>query len=287
MTTEKFECTACGKCCSKTPHFILNEMIDNSDNFIFQLEHHAKISTELNVLPKELIEHYERLGHTIMVPEHISSIYYFLTFTSVEYQGKCSKLDTNNKCSIYQNRPFFCQIEPINPYLPEGKQEEPIRFFKDKTMAQNWGCNFNDANRKIWENGLISDLNTRAIYNHYIEETSLYTDYYLNFLKTAGNNHLTEHLKVIYEVAKQNSTLLSDMNVALQVAMYYEVISPQQAEIFVKNQIQLIQTRIKEAKIRKNKDDRDITGLIEKQMNEYEKALKANIYKEQDSFSII
>lgn len=47
--------------------------------------------------------------------------------------GACSKLDSQNKCTVYKNRPLICNVEKLTEFLGYDK----ISFYKENISACN------------------------------------------------------------------------------------------------------------------------------------------------------
>jgi Fe-S-cluster containining protein len=88
------------------------------------------------------------LNSTIEVndPEHIL----YFPYKSDE-NGRCEKLTSDNKCSVYMNRPLICDIEKIADKLNLDK----INFFNK---------NIDVCNAMMDEDGIKDSLRIKQIY---------------------------------------------------------------------------------------------------------------------------
>lgn len=290
MDKFNFSCTQCGKCCKKSPSVNFLEIFHLADKFVFQTAHRALLTTEKNPLEVEVIRHLEKVGHSIAMPELSAGMYYYINFETVEENTQhCSQL-VNNKCSIYDQRPVSCQLQPLDPYLPESMQDRVFKLYQEVTTQKNetkrWECDLSDTQPIIWQNKSIQRVNDDELFYGYLKDTRLFTDSYVEFLSLAGTKHLNELFKNVYYASVQNNTMLSDMVISLQVALHNNFITHAQVHEFIEKQIALIDKRVHKSLIEKIKENRQATKLYKKQKEQYIKALDAGIFEESDEMQI-
>lgn len=134
-----FTCTKCGACCKNTPSFNFLEMIQLSDEFIFQMSHHGFLAQESNLPEKSKLLHYQNIAHTVVLPEFNASMFYHIGFSALQLNSytSCSKL-SNNECTIYGKRPNFCKLLPGSSTLSLSNQEKQIQIFKKNVLEHQW-----------------------------------------------------------------------------------------------------------------------------------------------------
>ncbi len=113
-----FSCVGCGKCC--TSHHIpltLSEAIrwvQQQGELIVLVEAFLEDGQGISQVQRE---HAEQRSLPVWCGE--TRAYVAITFAAYN-PGRCMRLDADNRCSIYDERPLVCRIYPmeINPHLP-------------------------------------------------------------------------------------------------------------------------------------------------------------------------
>lgn len=277
--TIHFSCEQCGKCCSKAPSMSFYDMLELSEEFIFQTSHQSVISYSKTPLDKHLLMHYQALGHTIMLPEIEASLFYYLDFSPIDYPSykNCSKL-IDNKCSIYGKRPTPCKLSPLNSRFDDTQQWRNLQFFKDKTKKEQWLCNFSNSSPVVFSQEQLYRLEDNRLYFQDVDNIRSFTDIYIEFLKL-NEKHIDNHFKSVFSFLMKNQLMISDLIIPLQVARYNNLISEDYALNFIENQIALIDKEMEAALKFKRKEDRKTSKLYKLQKDEYLKALKNNLFK--------
>ena len=285
-----FSCTQCGKCCDKAPRVNFYEMLELSDKFIFQTAHHTMISHADHPLDKSLCEHYQLIGHTIMMPELDASLFYFIDFLPIHLATTktCPQLK-DNLCTIYGRRPNSCRISPLSSYYDEQDQWKTINFFSDKVKNHNWGCSFDEKDPIIFKNNQIYSPSMNALYNQEIIAIRETTDKYIEFLSMQGDDRKNEHFKALFDAMQKNALVITDVIFYLQASVYFNIISSELAKNFIITQKQLIEKELTIATEMKNKDNLQTSRLYKRMIEDYSKVLNSNLFEQEidDNFNII
>ncbi|NCQ50349.1 YkgJ family cysteine cluster protein [archaeon] len=285
-----FACTQCGKCCDKPPRVNFYEMLELADKFIFQTAHHTTISYADKPLEKKMCEHYQIIGHTIMMPELDASLFYFIDFIPISLISNkaCPQLK-DNLCQIYGERPATCRISPFSAYYDETEQWKTVNFFKKNTETHNWKCSFDEKEPIIYKNNDIYSHSHNAIYNQEITHIRNITDKYIEFLSTQGDLKKNNHFKALFDAMQKNALVITDVIFMLQVGLQNNLISDDLAIRFINKQIILIEKELNSAKTLKNKDDLQTSRLYKRILEDYKKVLSTNFFTQEnkENFDII
>ena len=283
-----FSCNMCGKCCSESPRTHFYEMLELSNEFVFQTTHNAILSTTKKLLDKKIAEHYGVLGHTIVMPELEASMFYFIDFKPLElptYKG-CSKLTPEGKCSIYASRPTLCRLAPLSPYFSESQQYRVIQIFEDNTKKNIWNCDF-ESKTAILKKGEIAKYQDDEMYIAYINSTRAMTDLFVeavSFSEETKNNHF----KTLFQMINKNSTMITDLVHVLKIAALNNILSKTYITKVIENQLKLLYKEIEISKNNKLKENLHVTKVYKEFIQNYEKALKNNIfYTDTENFTLI
>ena len=275
-----FNCHQCGRCCNKKLFLHFHDMLLLSDEFIFQTAHHGFLSYANQPLDKVTISHYQALGHTIMLPEFNLSLFYYIDFTPLNpsrYQT-CPKLK-NNLCSIYHKRQSACKLSPFDYSIDDTQQLKTIQIFQEQVKENQWNCSFNDNNPLIYKEQQIYQPYQNSIYFEAVDLIRNFTDKYIELLGMADKTKQEEHFKVLYDSVKNQTLMVTDLVVPLQVARHYQLITEEEANQFLHNQISLIKKEINPVMSFIRKENTQTYHLYKQQKNEYEKAIQNQLFK--------
>lgn len=286
MFTQKdtihFSCTQCGKCCQKSPFMHFYDMLELADEFFFQTAHHAVISHASKPLEKELLAHYQALGHTIVMPETgiEASLFYFIDFMPVSYPSykTCTQLK-DNLCSIYGKRPSSCRIAPLDAKFDDSQQWRTLNYYKKNTQEHDWQCKFDEAQPVVYKDEQIFQPSHNALYFQSVDSIRDVTDKYIEFLSISDKEYLNNHFKAVFKSLTTNSLMISDMIIPLQSARFHNIISEDLALNFIEKQIAFIDKEMLPALSFKRKEDLQTSRLYKRQKDDYHKALKNNLFK--------
>lgn len=273
-----FSCTQCGKCCVRTPNMSFEDVMQLSSEFIFQTTHNVSISYANKPLEKIQLEYYQMIGHTIVMPDLDASLFYYVNFNVLPLESKtsCEKL-VDNKCSIYMDRPNSCRLLPLSNNYDEELQWKAVNFFAKKEL--NWDCDFSNDAPVLIKNNYIYHTGYNSVYNIEMQNIRNYTDKYMNFIENFGEERKKKHFLRLFNTLKVNQILMTDMIFSLQVAIFYSIVEIKDANLFMKNQISLLKEKISICLENKDKKDLQVSRLYKKILEDYEKALFNNIFK--------
>lgn len=277
--TVHFACTQCGKCCVKTPNMSFEDIMQLSKHFIFQTTHNVAISYATNPLEKLQLEYYQMIGHTIVVPEIEASLFYYVNFGVLPLQNsnQCDKL-IDNKCSIYMDRPNACRLLPISNNFDEELQWKAVNFFAKKELG--WECDFSKEAPVLLKNNQIYSPSYNSIYNIEMQNIRNYTDKYMNFIDNFGEEKKKKHFLRLFNTVKLEQQLLTDVIFSLQVAIFYSIITIEEANDFIENQIELLKKAVSLCVERKDKSNLQVSRIYKKILLDYEKSILDDIFEQ-------
>lgn len=285
-----FSCTQCGKCCNKSPKVNYFDMLELSDEFIFQTSHNAVISFKNKIIEKEDIEHYQKLGHTILLPELESSLFYWIDFISLNNPSytSCSKLK-DNKCTIHSKKPQSCQLAPFGLNFSEKNQWKSLNYYKDNVEKNNWGCDFSKNSSLVFSNNSLYQNHTSSVFYNNLNFIKDFTDKYIEFLSFYGEERKNKHFKALFVSYKDGSLMLTDLIQSLLVLKSYNIVGKELIVKTIENQIRLLETEIKKSTIFKVKKDLQYTRSFKKIKEDYIKCLNNKIfdYNENENFNLV
>lgn len=260
-----FACTQCGKCCVKTPNMSFEDIMQLSNHFIFQTTHNVEISYATNPLEKLQLEYYQMIGHTIMIPDLDASLFYHINFGVLPLQNsnQCDKL-VDNKCSIYMDRPNACRLLPISNNFDEELQWKAVNFFAKKELG--WDCDFSTAAPILLKDNQIYSQSYNSIYNIEMQNIRNYTDKYMSFIENFGAEKKNKHFLRLFNTVKVQQQLLTDVIFSLQVGIFYSIITIEDANLFMSNQIVLLKQALTNCLEKKDKSNAQGQGRISEPM---------------------
>lgn len=279
--TIHFSCKKCGSCCSTTPNMTLFDMMELSDEFIFQTSHNVSISYATSPLEKNATDYYRMISHTIVMPELEASMFYYVDFSILPLQTSrsCEKLK-NKECSIYIKRPNACKLLPLSNKFDETLQWKTINFFKDMTQKADWKCDFSSNAPILIKDNEIYNRAYKTIYNIEMENIRDFTDKYMGFIDFFGHEKKNQHLKRLFNSVRNKQTLISDIIFSLQVAIFNSLITVDDANIFLKKQLVLIKKRHDDCINQKDKNNLQVSRVYKKLIDDYQKVIEKNVFEQ-------
>lgn len=273
-----FNCTQCGKCCSKPPHVNFFEMLELSDKFIFQISHNTKISKADNPLPKSICQHYQTIAHTIMLPELDSSMFYFIDFIPIQLNSlnHCEQLD-NKLCKIYGSRPNRCRLSPFSSKYDDTEQIKAITLFKESAIKNNWECSFNKEDNLLYKDNDFVLNYTSNLYYQEISNIRTITDKYIEYISANNEESKNNHFKNLFNSVKINKLMVTSVIIMLECALYYSLIDNYTFTNFIKNQISLLNTKLNYFNNNLIENDLEIKTIYENILKEYKNINLINI----------
>lgn len=285
-----FGCTKCGKCCEQTPNMSLRDMLELGDEFIFQTAHNVALSLSNSPLDKRQLEYYQMISNSIMMPELEATMFYYVDFavTPLFTDNSCSKLNDKNECSIYIKRPNSCKLYPLSNKYDDSLQWQVVNFFKERTEKGNWKCDFSPSSSILIKNNEIYSPTYRTIYNVEMENIRDMTDKYISFLSLFGEDKKNNHFKTLFNYHKNRKVLYSSIIIALHCAVFYNMISEDEAEMFIDRQIILLKKEIQRCREIKDKRNVQVSRLYQGILDNYQKFMNSERFKKDftDQFSM-
>lgn len=277
----RFGCTQCGKCCEKPPRVNFFEMLELADKFIFQTAHHTMISYAEKPLDKALLDHYQIIGHTIMMPELEASLFYFIDFIPVPLVSykSCPQLK-DNLCQIYGQRPGSCKLNPISAFYDSQEQWKTVNFFKERADKYNWQCSFDEKDPIIFKNGDIYSPALNALYHQEVVNIREITDKYIEFLSVQEGDRKNDHFKALFNAMQKNALIITDVVFMLQAAIHFNLMSPDLARNFIIKQKNLIEKELAYATTLKNKDNLPSSRLYKKMIEDYKNIIDSPLFRQ-------
>jgi Fe-S-cluster containining protein len=168
-----FSCLGCGKCCDSPPQLSVREMYKHLDDFVL----HASILTQPVQVPSSLAK---RIGPTKAFVGQMTSKRSFelgaITFRPQSIHGegpemlatvsgaslpfshirRCTALQDDNKCGIYDHRPNTCRYVPGQHLLDEDSQDVAFSIFRG--MHAN-DCDWSVSAPLVVKAGCMTDAN--------------------------------------------------------------------------------------------------------------------------------
>ena len=178
--TRYFNCTACGKCCNRSPELELSETLGLAGEFILRLmfrpyelpisiSEYAKqlgrkqlSQAEQNIYLEErkLLEASASIIYKSSYKISGSSIktnkYIYISAISMDFgNGVCEKL-LDNRCSIYEKRPAACKTVPFHFSAVDAALTQNL----DRFVANNgFACDISQTATQVLNNGKLVDEN--------------------------------------------------------------------------------------------------------------------------------
>lgn len=243
-----FKCNKCGGCCNQAPKVNFYEMIEMQEDFIWQACHNILISTTNNPIDKTKAEQLHTIGHTIVVPEHELSLFYYIDFQPIEtiINNKCPKLSQENMCSIYGRRPTRCRLSPFSILDNEASQIKNINIFKDNVAKSLWNCSFDSKDYPLYSDFGFKQASHKSLFYQEMHQTRDITDKFIDFLELQDENTKQKHFESLfdYSVNKKFNTVFSDLEFIFHMSLYFNLISDFSINEFISKQQSLLNERI-------------------------------------------
>lgn len=284
----RFSCSTCGRCCGRSPHATIYDVFELADEFIFQAAHHVVLSYAKNPPQREILEHLQFIGHTVMMPELEASLFYFIDFATISppSYGSCPKLNAEGACSIYAKRPMQCKLAPFDFRFPISEQWRQLESYRLNSERIEWKCDFSDQSPIVFDENGIRQPNVLSDFRHSVEMTRAFTDQYVEFISLASPERKNEHFKALFHSIKNNSLMITDMIIPLQASIRNDVITYDFAKSFIDSQIRLIDSEIEKSSMKKFKQNLQTTRLYKKQKELYVKAVANGIFDRKTHFDL-
>lgn len=253
-----FSCHSCGKCCNSPPNLLLSELEPHYKNFL--LATYIKSFYEEEVHFKSV----SQLGRMLKVknPFNLKTMYFDVSFMGYGYESthnKCPQLLSDGKCAIYNERPNICQIVPANMDLNKAPQ-----YLIDE------GC-LSDVAKEGYQ-PIILNNKIQAPYDSLIDSNE----------QSQKENHgvISTFLTILTNISASfmtptgiNSWRSMDISMMLNTLFLNDKLNKEKAKEILQAQYNKVDTEIKKALTRKNKEERAMTTELKRFLETYEKTL--------------
>jgi Fe-S-cluster containining protein len=272
---QRFACTACGKCCNRSPEVELSEAAALADVFVFRLMfrwyalprmlgdylrgrpaeanaseafYQKKRLLAANAALRRLLK-IRRDGNAI---EHVQ----YLTISALSLDtrpGSCSVLE-GTSCAIYERRPHACRTVPFHYSRVEASAESDLQDF---VTTEDYRCDTSETAPIVIQSGRIVDESvnqTRAEALALSESDGIWRDAIVRRLKTASPDDSVPNLREIEATASVGAATTS-MRVAWQIAADAGLIGAEECGALVATQLALIDREL--ASGRSAQDERE------------------------------
>ena len=177
----RFACTACGKCCNRSPEVELSEAAALADQFVFRLmfrlyslprrftDHHAAGSTQANASAifyekKRLLSAFAARKYAVKLRRGGKTVEAtnYLTISALSLDtvpGACAAL-SGPRCSIYERRPLACRTVPFHYSRPAALAVSDLATF---VATPGFECDTRDSAAIVIENGRIVHAPTQRL----------------------------------------------------------------------------------------------------------------------------
>ena len=158
-----FRCIGCGKCCDSAPQLSIAEAIRLADDFPL-LASVVSMRSDHNIpgWKGELVEmtrrRSEELGalQTEATSSNWQTVKFATTLSAVAIQPpstqRCSALQTDGRCGIYDRRPNVCRYVPAQHLAPKTNQQLALAIFKEK---HNQDCDWSPSAPVLLADGTL------------------------------------------------------------------------------------------------------------------------------------
>lgn len=254
-----FNCNQCGKCCNSNPVLMFSEIIENYKSFIILFRF---FDDKIQDLEKNNIIKYTYIDSLSL--KNVGRSIHPFTF-EYKSKNKCSMLNDDNTCKMYhQKRLEICKVVPFHATVKEEMQ------FKSKKSLDFYISNNCISTNTI--DGYIPIYSSNRVLEPY--KTSI--DIIIKDF--ADNSQIIQYMSYLRSKANPVNNLIGI--IANETLIYYLIsllylkkITENTIRQILESQITLLDEKIKEALIRKNKDDKEQTSLLRDASDVYKRYL--------------
>jgi Fe-S-cluster containining protein len=259
-SVQRFSCTACGKCCNRSPEVELSEAAALADVFVFRLmfrfyalprtlgdylrDRRAETNaSEAFYQKKRLLAANAALKRPLKIRHEGKAIEYtqYLTISALSLDtttGACSALE-GTSCGIYERRPYACRTVPFHYSRVEASAESDLKAF---VATEGYGCDAGEDAPIMIQSGRIVDESvnqTRAEALALSEGDGIWRDAIVRRMKAAQPDDFVPSLKDI-EASAAVGAATTSMRVAWQIAADAGLISSEERTSLIAAQLALI-----------------------------------------------
>lgn len=141
---QRFQCTACGKCCYGQLPLTIDDAFRHAGRFPL-----AIIWTPVKEVSKDFAM-VAKLGTLIELPNHHKLAALVVPTAYLPATFSCPALLDNKLCGVHTEKPLRCRTMPLYPYREEQYQAELFKFPSD------WACDTSEAAPVVFNNHRIT-----------------------------------------------------------------------------------------------------------------------------------
>jgi Fe-S-cluster containining protein len=257
---QRFACTACGKCCNRSPEVELSEAAGLADVFVFRLmfrfyalprvlgDYLRDRPTEANASEafyqkKRLLSANAALKRPLKIRRDGKAVEYvqYLTMSALSVDtrpGTCAALE-GTSCAIYERRPYACRTVPFHYSRVEALVESDLKTF---VATEGYRCDTGEDAPVVIQSGGIVDESvkqTRAQALALGERDGRWREAIVRRMKTAQPDESVPSLRDI-EASASVGAATTSMRVAWQIAADAALISSEEYSSLMAAQLGLI-----------------------------------------------
>ncbi|OAI02202.1 hypothetical protein A1353_16955 [Methylomonas methanica] len=185
--TQRFHCTACGKCCYGQLPLTVNDAFKHADRFPL-----AMVWTPLRQGSKDFAM-VSQLGATIKLANRKELAVLIVPTAYIPPSFPCPALAADNLCGIHADKPSRCRTMPFYPYRDEQFQAELLK------PQPGWACDTSESAPLVFADKKIvfrEDFDAeRQALEEQIPQIRRYADYMLKYTPQLVDNLAKVSLK--------------------------------------------------------------------------------------------
>lgn len=251
----RFACTACGKCCNRSPEVELSEAAQLADVFVFRLMFRlywlprsvADVATgerpasETFYQKKRLLSAFAARKYPVKLRRDGRAVEYtkYLTLSALSLDtgtGGCAAL-SERRCGIYERRPLSCRSVPLHYSRPEALAANDLDAF---TSTPGYECDTGEAAEVVIESGRIVDQATQRARAEALSIAERDRPWHEAIVRRmhAGTAALPTLEQI--EANAQFGAMTTSMLIAWQIAADCGLIAPENCDASIAAQLKLI-----------------------------------------------
>jgi Fe-S-cluster containining protein len=259
-SVQRFACTACGKCCNRSPEIELSEAAALADVFVFRLmfrfyalprtlhDYLRDRPAEANASDafyqkKRLLTANAALKRPLKIRRDGKPVEYvqYLTISALSLDttlGACRALE-GTSCGIYERRPYACRTVPFHYSRVEASAESDLKAF---VATEGYRCDTGEDAPVVIQSGRIVDESvrqTRAEALALSEGDGVWRDAIVRRMKAARPDDFVPSLQDI-EASAGIGAATTSMRAAWQIAADAGLVSPAECNSLLAAQLALI-----------------------------------------------
>jgi Fe-S-cluster containining protein len=257
---QRFACTACGKCCNRSPEVELSEAAGLADVFVFRLmfrwyalprtlgdylrDRPAETNaSEAFYQKKRLLAANAALKRPLRIRRDEKAVEYvqYLTMSALSLDttpGACSALE-GTSCAIYDRRPYACRTVPFHYSRVEASVESDLKAF---VATEGYRCDTGEDAPVVLQSGRVVDESvkqTRAEARALGEGDGRWREAIVRRMKAARPDDFVPSLRDI-EASASVGAATTSMRVGWEIAADAGLISSEEYSSLIAAQIALI-----------------------------------------------